>query len=394
MVYRRGKIWWFEFTFQGQRIRESAHTSTKTIAREAERQRRRELERGINRIPKRERMPLFKLAAEQWLATKNNLSRFSRLHYKQYVESLGELFGDRLVCDIQLADITGLQQKRLAAARGNRSVNAEIQVLRQILKHFGLWMELQGRIRFLREPHDTGRALSHEDEDELLKAAGQSRSPALLPRLVLALDTGLRANEMRQLRHSDLNLSWKDGAIESGWLTVSKSKTEGGQGRTVPLSKRACAVLTLWLSRFPNAPANGYLFPRHKVGFAGDKRDAILYEVDFSRPGSEWKSAWAAARELAGVHYRWHDLRHTFVSRLAENPSISEQTIMALAGHVSKSMLARYSHIRQATKQSAIDALEAGRREQVSRQESPQNPPQSDAEALNQRFAISERALN
>jgi hypothetical protein len=34
-------------------------------------------------------------------------------------------------------------------------------------------------------------------------------------------------------------------------------------------------------------------------------------------------------------------LRHTFVSRLAENPAVSEQTIMALAGHVSKSMLAR-----------------------------------------------------
>jgi hypothetical protein len=40
-------------------------------------------------------------------------------------------------------------------------------------------------------------------------------------------------------------------------------------------------------------------------------------------------------------------LLRAFVSRLAENPAVSEQTIMALAGHVSKSMLARYSHIRQ-----------------------------------------------
>jgi len=51
-------------------------------------------------------------------------------------------------------------------------------------------------------------------------------------------------------------------------------------------------------------------------------------------------------------------MRHTFISRLAENPSVSEQTIKALAGHVSRQMLERYSHIRPAAKQAAIHALE------------------------------------
>jgi len=74
----------------------------------------------------------------------------------------------------------------------------------------------------------------------------------------------------------------------------------------------------------------------------------------------EWKNAWATARKAAGLHYRWHDLRHTFVSRLAENPHVSEQTIMALAGPVSKKMLARYSHIRTHAERAAIAALEGG----------------------------------
>ena len=51
-------------------------------------------------------------------------------------------------------------------------------------------------------------------------------------------------------------------------------------------------------------------------------------------------------------------MRHTFISRLAENPSVSEQTIKALAGHVSRQMLERYSHIRSQAKQAAIQALE------------------------------------
>jgi hypothetical protein len=73
---------------------------------------------------------------------------------------------------------------------------------------------------------------------------------------------------------------------------------------------------------------------------------------------SQWKSAWAAACKEAKIRYRWHDLRHTFISRLAENPVVSEGTIKSLAGHVSKRMLERYSHIRTHAKRAAIEALE------------------------------------
>jgi hypothetical protein len=95
---------------------------------EAERQRRRELELGINRISQPKRMPLFKLAAEQRLATERNLRRFTDLRYRQYVESLGEHFGDRLVCDIRLEHIAELRQKRATRGQGNRTINAELQV--------------------------------------------------------------------------------------------------------------------------------------------------------------------------------------------------------------------------------------------------------------------------
>lgn len=62
---------------------------------------------------------------------------------------------------------------------------------------------------------------------------------------------------------------------------------------------------------------------------------------------------------MAKVAYRGHDLRHTFIRRLAESPNVSEETIQALAGHVSKQMMARYSHIRNHAKAAAIAALEA-----------------------------------
>jgi integrase len=397
-VFKRGRVYWFEFEFNGSRIRESAKTTSKTLAREAERQRRRELERGINRLSQPKKMPLFRVAAQEWLASKGTMTRHTDLHYRQYAKSLAEHFGDRLICDIGLEEISTLQHERLDTGLGHRRVNAEVQVLRQILKYFGRWAELQGRVRFFREPKDTGRAISLEDEVRLLEAAARSRSAVLLPRVILSLDTGIRANEMRQLRHRDLTLNWKEGAIEGGWLTVSHSKTESGSGRTIPLSKRVCAVLSVWLARMPSAPPEGFLFPRHMIGFAGDKRGPKLYEVDFTRPGAEWKSAWRAALRAAGIRYRWHDLRHTFVSRLAENPTVSEQTIMALAGHVSKSMLARYSHIRRVAKQAAIEALESMRAEIEPDLDvgsgSPQMSPQWPSDPSDHDAVSSEKCLN
>ena len=54
---------------------------------------------------------------------------------------------------------------------------------------------VKGRVRPLRESHDVGRAISHEDEERILTAIRDSRSPALLPLFVLSVDTGLRASE-------------------------------------------------------------------------------------------------------------------------------------------------------------------------------------------------------
>ena len=57
---------------------------------------------------------------------------------------------------------------------------------------------------------------------------------------------------------------------------------------------------------------------------------------------------------LAGL--RFHDLRHTAITKLAESQA-SDQTIMAIAGHVSQQMLEHYSHIRLAAKRTALDSI-------------------------------------
>ena len=119
--------------------------------------------------------------------------------------------------------------------------------------------------------------------------------------------------------------------------------------------------MTLWLARFPQAKPDSYLYPFHHVGFAGNDRKPHLWGTDLDRPMGTYcyKRAYDTARRRAGLDYRLYDARHTFITRLAENPAVSEETIRQLAGHVSQRMLQRYAHIRQAARRAAIAAMEA-----------------------------------
>jgi integrase len=53
---------------------------------------------------------------------------------------------------------------------------------------------------------------------------------------------------------------------------------------------------------------------------------------------------------------RFHDLRHTAITKLAESGA-GDETIMSIAGHVSRTMLSRYAHIRTEAKRNALEAI-------------------------------------
>ena len=306
-VYKRGRIYWYEFEFAGSRIRESTRTNSKRVAEEAERKRRRDLELGINRITRPQATPLFKVAAQGVIEDKRRRrARNTGELYKYALKPIVEAFGGKLVCDISPEEIRSYQTRRLATGVSTRTVNIEVGALRTVLKAHRLWAPMSDAVEMLRERKDVGRALSYEDEKRLIEAAGKRESPALLPLLIVTLDTGLRAAEIRALQRKDLALVWKNGVIESGFITVPKSKTEAGTGRTIPLSRRASAALTLWLARFSQTDPDTFVFPRHSVGLIGHKREPHVHRLRLDEPIGEWKKAWKDACTAAGVRYRWH----------------------------------------------------------------------------------------
>ena len=222
-------------------------------------------------------------------------------------------------------------------------------MLRSILRRYRLWEAIAADVDFLKESASPGRALTHEEETSLLDAASKSRCRSLYPVVMLALNTGMRASEIR-------GMAWAQVDFLAKSLMVGKSKTAAGTGRIIPLNARAVAVLTHWRGLFLGAEAEHYVFPHEKYGLAGNDRRLCAHEIIPTEPMHRWKVAWESARKAAKISCRFHDLRHTFISRLAESQA-SDWTVMALAGHVSRTMMERYSHIRMEAKRKAVDTL-------------------------------------
>jgi hypothetical protein len=82
---------------------------------------------------------------------------------------------------------------------------------------------------------------------------------------------------------------------------------------------------------------------------------------DPTRPITSFKTAWIKVRQKAAVKGRWHDNRHTLVTELAESGA-GDEVIMSIAGHVSRAMLSRYSHVRMEAKRRALDEIAARQR--------------------------------
>jgi len=123
----------------------------------------------------------------------------------------------------------------------------------------------------------------------------------------------------------------------------------------IPLNQPAFDALAKWAGRLVEANTNDYVFPACEA--AGIEREHSDKErIDPSRPIKSWRSAWRAGLKRAGLQIRFHDLRHTCITKLAESQA-SEHTLMAIAGHVSRKMIEHYSHIRMEAKRAALDAI-------------------------------------
>lgn len=347
-VYKRGDTYWYEFTFAGKRIRESAKTDSKTVAKEAEKSHRRGLERSLAGLPVQKREDRIKSVDDMVTSYLDfyevNHRAKSIAFAKGRLEHVKRLLAPVLLPDLTEETIRGYIKARVKEEVSGRTINMEVgELSRAIGKP---WSVLWPKVRKLEERKDVGKALSPEEETRLLNSIAGDTSPnrsrTIGTFVKVALLTGMRSGEI-------LGMTWGQLDLSCRTLTVGRAKTSSGTGRQIPLNDELFEVLSThadwFIDRFEEAKPEYYLFPFGKPT-----------PSDPTKPITDITGAWDALRIRASVKCRLHDLRHTAATKMAE-AGVPESTMLSLMGHMSRAMLERYSHIRMAAKRQAVESL-------------------------------------
>ncbi len=382
---KRGNTWHTHFFVDGERFRQSLDTSDWREAQRKERELIAEAKAGKLAASKDEfsRLP-FGDAADRFIADRlPRLAPRSVQTEKERVKPIKARIGGVPVWRLTVEQVRTYLRERKAAGRSNATLNRELDIIRGVLKRAKRWHHFTDEIRPLPVRENIGRALTYEEKVKLLKrAAARPEWQTATWAARLALNTTMRGCELKGLR-------WRDVDMIGRALTVRHSKTEAGE-RVIPLNADAWEVILALYRRSQQLGGfepGHYLFPalkgERKEGQQGDG-ERKKEKIDPTRPMKTWRTAWRrltraiqcpecgllqdpadtcseCKADTADVKspflgFRFHDLRHQAITELAESKA-SDQTIMGIAGHVSKKMLQHYSHVRMEAKRSALEAL-------------------------------------
>lgn len=351
VLRKRGKTYHLDIMIDGERYRESLDTSDHRKAKELEKKRISDIQ-GKATKASRERKDfgalLIKDAVQVYVALRS--SHISQRMVQYLIEQARPLakskaLGRRPLKKITATDIGLYQAERIAQGLAPKTINGEVSVLRQLLKHAKLWYKVSDDYKTIRNTKPpAGRALAEQDLARLIEVASQRLDWRYAhAAIVLSFFCGMRACEIKGLK-------WKDIHFDSCTLDITRSKTQAGH-RSPSLNSICMDVLRDLYdkARMLNArKPEHYVFPWH-----GREQS-----IDPTRPMTSWRSAFRSIVKMAGLEgLRFHDGRHTAITVLAEKGQ-PDWVIQAQVGHVDSKMMKTYSHIRRKALDEAASALE------------------------------------
>jgi len=166
-------------------------------------------------------------------------------------------------------------------------------------------IDRRGKVSFLDQAEEARlrKAMKTRDEElQTLRTTGNARRKLrrekllphlphffdhLTPAVLISMNTGLRRGEVLKLRWSCLDFNRR-------LLTVEGRNAKNRQTRHVPLNEEAVNLLRHW--REQSGPG------------------AHVFDV-----ATGFQKSWVKLRKRSRIsHFRWHDLRHHFASRLVQ----------------------------------------------------------------------------
>src|ERR1051325_4435136 len=350
-IYKRGKTYWFEFMFEGLRIRKSAKTRSRKAAREIEAAYRVKLAKGEVGIEEPKRAPTFSTALKLFLSWSKNEHAAHPNTTGRYEVSSKAL--KRFFRDTPLDRITPEMLEKFKTWRARKksdvtgrhlrpaTINRELACLKILFNRFEETVPKNPvrKVKFLNEDNEQMRILSAEEEKLYLLAASQP----LRDIATMMLETGMRPEEVCRISRKTLDL-------KRGYFSNPLEKTKAAR-RKVPLTERATMVLVRRLEKIKGE----FLFP-------GRATDQPIVKVNAAHVATlaRINRIRSEAHESAIPRFRLYDLRHTWATRAAM-AGIDLVTLAAMLGHSRIQMVLRYAHPTEEHQFAAMKKLEAFR---------------------------------
>jgi integrase len=190
----------------------------------------------------------------------------------------------------------------------------------------------EDRLRAERVRFNTWRIERHR---EPLPERNGDHIDHLRPMVLLALNTGMRRGEL-------FSLTWSAVDLDAGIVTIVAESAKSGQTRRVPLNTEAVNVLTTWRKRQGDDAADGLMFP----GAGGARLTNIT-------------KSWAGVVKAAKLRsFNFHDLRHSFASKLVQRGT-DLNTVRELLGHSEIKTTLIYAHLAEGNLRAAVERVVA-----------------------------------
>ena len=320
-LYRRGKTFWFNIMYEGRRYQESLKTDNRKLAEKLYAKIFMEIVEGSHFEKAFAKTVHFGEMAEKYLAEHG--------HWRDpySIKKLSSVFKGFCLSEITPRVIADYRKKRLETVKP-ATVYQELALLRRMFNvAIREWEWLKenpaSKLSFsVGNKNARDRWLTVEEEKELLTCA---TNPQWLRRLlVVALHTGMRKGEIRNLR-------WQDIDFTRRIITVVKSKN--GEKRTIPMSNHASRFLKDAKVR----DISGKVFP------VSETRLRVVFMKTLKKAGIS--------------NFRFHDLRHTFATRLVQN-GVDLYKVKELLGHKTLSMTTRYAHHYPESLRASVEVLD------------------------------------
>ena len=287
---------------------------------------------------------MFTAAMDRYLTEVTPTKKAStQRNERLFAKTLKVYFGKYSLAAINAEIVAAFRDKRLAEGLRPNTVRLDLALLGHLftvaIREWRLGL-VQNPVANIRKPSPgkgRDRRLMSDEEMRLREAVARHSNPMLRWIFEIAIETLMRSSEITSLRLSQ---------VDPARRLVRLRNTKNEDARTVPLTKRAAAVLAEAVAN-PLRPTGCDL-----IFFGEPGRDGVRRPYNFNKMWGKIKT------DLGISDLHFHDLRHEGVSRLIEG-GLSDQEVAAISGHKSMQMLRRYTHLRAEDLIEKLDAAKA-----------------------------------